>query len=159
MTLLDAKQYDFSRDRRRRNLIVVAMVAAIVLAWAVYHYRDYPQRHAVDRFFAAIQKQDYESAYSVWFNDPGWRQHPGNYSNYPYGDFYRDWGPGGEWGLVKTFAVDCSVAPSNSNGIIVQVTVNGRAEHAYLWVDKQNKTLSLAPTEIQCGNWFGWLTE
>jgi hypothetical protein len=159
MTLLDAKQYDFRRDSRRRNVIIIAVLAVIVLCWAAYHCRDYPQRHAVGKFFAAIQKQDYESAYAVWFNDPDWRQHPGKYSNYAYSEFYQDWGPGGEWGLVKKFSVDCSLGPGNSNGVIVQTTVNGRAEPAYLWVDKQDKTIHPSPSEIQCGNWFGWLTE
>jgi hypothetical protein len=43
--------------------------------------------------------------------------------------------------------------------VIVQVTVNQRAEHAYVWVEKSNRTLSFSPTEIQCGNWLAFLTE
>ena len=159
MTLLDAKQYDPTRDRRRRNLVIIGIVLVVILAWAAYHYRNYPQRHAVNQFFAAIQAQNFEAAYGIYLNDPDWRQHPQKYSNYPYNEFYQDWGPGGEWGLVKSFSVDCSLVPSNSNGVIVEVTVNDRAEHAYLWVDKQDKALHPSPTEIQCGNWFGWLTE
>jgi hypothetical protein len=159
MTLLDARQYDPGRDRRRRRLIVVIVSAALIGALVSYHFRDYPERATVQKFFAALQKQDYESAYSVWFKDPNWKQHPSNYRNYPFNDFYRDWGPGGEWGLVKSFHVDCSLSPGGGSGVIVQVTVNQRADHAYVWVQKSDKTLSFSPNDIECGNWWTWLTE
>jgi len=37
--------------------------------------------------------------------------------------------------------------------------VNGRAQHAYLWVKKADNSLSFSPSEVQCGNWFGWILE
>jgi hypothetical protein len=157
MTLMDANEYDASRDRKRRLLILSIVIAVIVLAWAAYHLRNYSQRHAADKFFAAIQKQDYESAYGIWQNDPGWKQHQDKYQTYSYADFFRDWGPGGEWGLVKNYSIDCSFA--TTSGVIVQATVNQRAQHPYLWISKKDNTLSFSPTEIQCGNWFAWLTE
>jgi len=154
---MDARQYDPTRDRRRRNWMIGSVVFLLILAWVVYHYRDYSERHAVDKFFAAIQKQDYESAYAIWFNDPSWKQHPTKYAQYSFNEFYRDWGPGGEWGLVKTYSVDCSVSPGS--GVIVEVTVNNRSERAYVWIEKAGKVFSFSPNEVQCGNWFGWLTE
>ncbi len=158
MTLLDAKQYDDRPSRRRRRIIIVSVIVILLAAWLVYHFRHYPERASVNKFFAALQKQDYDSAYGIWFHDPDYRSHPQKYSNYQFNDFYRDWGPGGEWGLIKNYAVDCSLAPGSS-GVIVQVTVNGRADHPYVWVDKADKTLSFSPNEIQCGNWWAWLTE
>jgi hypothetical protein len=157
MALMDAQQYDEARERRRRNLIILAIVVAVLLAWVAYHMRNYPQRHAVAQFFGDLQKKDYEGAYGTWFQDPDWKQHPQKYSNYTYNDFYRDWGPGGEWGLINSYKVDCSLG--SGSGVIVQSTVNNRAEHSYLWVSKSDKTLSFSPTEIQCGNWFAWLLE
>ncbi len=159
MTLLDAKQYDAAPARRRRTIIIISVVLIVIAAWVVYHFRNYPERTAVTRFFAALQKQDYETAYGVWFNDPNWRQHPQKYPNYAFNDFYRDWGPGGEWGLVKSHAIDCSLSPGGGSGVIVEVTVNDRAEHPYVWVQKSDKTLSFSPSEIQCGNWWAWLVE
>jgi len=159
MTLLDAQQYDATRDRRRRQRVIVAGIAVILVSWVAFHMRDYPQRAAVDKFFTYLQKQDFESAYGVWFNDAGWRQHQSKYSNYTYNDFYRDWGPGGEWGLVKSHGVDCSLSPGGGSGVIVQVTVNGRSQHPYVWVQKSDRTLSFSPNEIECGNWWAWLTE
>jgi len=159
MTLLDAQQYDPARDRRRRVWITTGIILLLILAWVAYHFRDYPERHAVSTFFAALQKQDFESAYGVWFHDPGWKMHPAKYSAYPFNDFNRDWGAGGEWGLVKSYAVDCSLSPGGGSGVIVQVTVNGRTEHPYVWVEKSTRTLSFSPNEIQCGNWWAWVVE
>ena len=156
---MDARQYDPTRDRKRRNIIIAVVIVILVLAWIAYHFRNYPERGVAGKFFVTLQKQDYSGAYAIWFNDPEWKQHPSKYSAYTYNDFYRDWGPGGEWGLVKSSKVDCSLSPGSGQGVIVQVTVNQRAEHAYVWVEKADKTLSFSPSEIECGNWWSWLVE
>ena len=158
MTLLDAQKYDEARDRRRRTIIIVSVIVILILAWVGYHLRNYPERLAVHKFFGALQHQSYEVAYGIWFHDQNWRQHPAQYSSYAYNDFYRDWGPGGEWGVIKSYDVDCSLSPGGS-GVIVQVTVNQRTTHAYVWVQKSDKTLSFSPNEIECGNWWSWITE
>jgi hypothetical protein len=157
MTLLDAEQYDEVRARRRRNLIIALIIAALILAWVGYHLRDFPERHRADKFFDTLEHQDFETAYAIWHQDAAWKTHPGKYAQYGYGDFYQDWGPAGEWGPIKSYSIDCSYA--TSSGVIVQATVNHRAEHAYVWIDKHDKTLHFSPTEIDCGNWWGWLTE
>ena len=154
---MDAQQYDEARDRRRRNLIIGAVFAGLILAWVAYHLRNHPERHAVDKFFAALQQQDIEKAYAIWQEDSEWKQHTDRSSKYGFGDFSRDWGPAGDWGKIKSYSVDCSY--SSGSGVIVQTTVNHRTQHAYVWVDKSDKTLHFAPTEIDCGNWWGWLTE
>ena len=157
MTLLDAQQFDEARARRRRNFIIVGIIVALILAWVVYHLRDYPERRAADTFLSALQRNDIEGAYGLWWRDPDWKQHASKYSQYSYGDFNQDWGPAGEWGIIKSHQVDCSY--SSGSGVIVQATVNHRAEHTYIWVDKHDKTLHFSPNEIDCGNWWGWLTE
>jgi hypothetical protein len=157
MTLMDAQQYDEARDRRRRNLIIAAVLATLILAWIGYHLRHYPERLAAAKFFSALQRRDIEGAYRLWLGDSDWKQHPNKYSNYTFGDFNQDWGPSGEWGVIKSFTIDCSY--SSGSGVIVQVTVNQRAEHTYVWVEKSNKTIHFSPNEIECGNWWGWLTE
>jgi hypothetical protein len=157
MTLLDAKQYDFAGARRRRNGLIVVGLLAILLAWFLYHERNHSERKAVRVFFGALESRNYEQAYSVWQRDPDWKQHPQKFPNYPYNDFYTDWGPGGQWGLVKSYQVACSL--STGSGVIVQAVVNERSERSNIWVDKSNKSLSFPPSEIQCGNWWAWLTE
>src|SRR5258708_29642970 len=157
MTLMDAKQYDEARDRRRRKVTIAAVFAGLVLAWLVYHCRNYPERQAVNKLFTALQQQKLEDAFALWFKDPQWKQHADKYSKYGYGDFQQDWGPAGEWGIIKSYSVDCSY--STGSGVIVQMTINHRTEHAYVWVDKSDKTIHFSPNEIDCGNWWGWVSE
>src|ERR1700756_2880510 len=107
MTLMDAKEYDDSRDRRRRKLILVTIVAALILAWVGYHFRNYSERHTVDKFFNALQQQKLEDAFAIWFQDPQWKQHTEKYAKYGYGEFQQDWGPSGEWGIIKSYSVNC----------------------------------------------------
>jgi hypothetical protein len=157
MTLMDAQRYDEARARRRRNTIIVVIIAVLVLAWVTYHLRDYPERHTADKFFAALQSGNVEGAYAIWLQDSDWKQHPQKYPKYTFGDFSEDWGPAGDWGIIKSHNVDCSYA--TASGVIVQVTVNGLSKHSYVWVEKSDETLHDSPTEVDCGNWFGWLTE
>ncbi|HET7208287.1 MAG TPA: hypothetical protein VFI95_17050 [Terriglobales bacterium] len=152
MTLLDAKSPDFVRERRRRIIISSVIVAVLILGALVWEFRYWPQEKVVDNFLSALQKQDYERAYGIWMNDPAWKQHANKYANYPYSDFYRDWGPGGEWGLIKTHDVDCALGTKEGTGVIVAATVNGRTEHPFFFVNKADKTLSFSPAEIRCGS-------
>ena len=67
----------------------------------------------------------------------------------------KDWGPGGEWGVIKSYHVDGSAVPKGGNGtkfdvspsgIVVVVTVNERvADKAHIWVEKSDKTLGFSP--------------
>jgi hypothetical protein len=147
MTLLDAPIYDPAKARRRTITIAVVIVAVIVLAALSWMYRNWPEEHAVDKFFAALQNKAYEDAYGLYFNDSGWRQHQQKYSQYTYADFYRDWGPGGEWGLVKSHRIYGSVNTKNfgGGGVVVEVIVNERSEHARMFVQKSDKTLTVYP--------------
>jgi hypothetical protein len=147
MTLLDAKEYNPARERRRRIWIISIIVAVLFVLGLAWTYRYWPEEHIVDRFFDALQQHNYEAAYGIWNHDPDWRQHPDKYKEYPFNDFYRDWGPGGEWGLVKSHKIYGAGTPSggSSSGVIVEVVVNGRSEHARIWVQKSDKTLGFSP--------------
>ena len=101
MTLLDAQPYDPAKGRRRKIQILTAVAAILIFVALAWVYRNWPEEHAVDKFFTALQQQQYETAYGIYFNDPGWLQHREKYSQYTYADFYRDWGPGGEWGSLN----------------------------------------------------------
>lgn len=146
MTLLDAQKFDEAAARRRRNRIisaVVLLVAAIGVAWI---FRYYPEERIVGKFFDALQNRQYETAYGIWMHDPQWQQHPQNYAQYPYSEFYTDWGPGGEWGVVKSHKIYAAGTPKGGgSGVIVEVIVNDRTEHARVWVQKSDKTLTFSP--------------
>lgn len=153
MTLLDAKEFDEQKARTRRTRIILIVVVVVILGALLWWFRYWPQEHIVGRFFEAVQKQDYKTAYGIWQHDAEWEKHPGQYPKYQFGDFYRDWGPGGEWGLVKTYKVygasKCpSIAGTPVSGVVVDVIVNDRTEHAQLWVQNSDRTLSYPPCEL-----------
>lgn len=149
MTLLDAKEYDPARDRKRKKRIISSIIIFLIVLALAWWFRYWPEEHLVGKFFDSLQRQDYKTAYGIWMHDPQWQQHLDRYSKYPFNEFYRDWGPGGEWGVIKTQKVyGASTCPGGGTGVVVDVVVNDRAEHAQVWVEKSNKTLSFPPCEL-----------
>src|ERR1700736_6005979 len=140
MTLLDAKEYDPGRERKKKVRIISAILFLLVAGCFIWWFRYFPEERVADHFFEALQRQDYESAYGIWMHDPQWRQHTDRYPKYPYNEFYRDWGPGGEWGVVKSYKIYASgTPPHGGSGVIVEMIVNDRAERARVWVEKSDK--------------------
>ena len=149
MTLLDAQEYDVEKSRKRRKRIISVIAILLVLFALGWWFRYWPEERIVGHFFDALQKQDFKTAYGIWMHDPQWQQHPDEHPKYPFNEFYRDWGPGGEWGLVKTQKVyGASTCPGGGSGIVVDVIVNDRAEHAQVWVEKSDHTLSYPPCQL-----------
>lgn len=147
MTLLDAQPYDPAKARRRKIRIAASIVVVVVLATLAWMYRNWPEERCVNKFFAALEHQNYEAAYGIYFNDPTWLQHRQKYSQYTYADFYRDWGPGGEWGLIKSYRIygSANTKGFGRGGVVVEVVVNERSEHARMFVQKSDKTLTVYP--------------
>jgi len=146
MTLLDAKEYDPEKERRKKVRIISAIAFLLLAALVLWWFRYWPEERVAEHFFDALQKQDYESGYGIWMHDPQWRQHPDHYKKYPFNEFYTDWGPGGQWGLVKSYKIYAAgTPPGGGSGVIVDMIVNDRAEHARVWVEKSDKTMSFSP--------------
>jgi hypothetical protein len=144
-TIFEAKPYDPVKERRRRLLIIGIITVLLVGVFLAWWFRYLPYERRVDRFFDALQQKQYETAYGIWMNDPNWKQHPQNFKQYPFGEFYIDWGPGGEWGLINSHHVDGAAAPSHGSGVVVVTTVNERSEKARIWVEKSDKTMHFSP--------------
>jgi hypothetical protein len=150
MTLLDPKEYHPEKEGRKRARIISAIVFVLILALVGWTNRFWLEKHAADQFFSALQKQDFEAAYGVYFHDPEWKQHPQNYRRYPFNEFKQDWGQGGEWGVVKTYKIyGESNCPGGGSGVVVDVIVNDRTKHAQLYVDKSDKTISSPPCDLE----------
>ena len=146
MSLLNAPEYDPRPERRRALLLLCFVVLVGVLATVAYSYRNWPEERVVSRFMAALEQRDYETAYGIWLADPEWKQHRERHSSYPYEAFYRDWGPGGEWGLIRNFRIEGSSSPPGGSGVVVEVTVNERVgTKARIWVEKKDKSLTFSP--------------
>lgn len=154
MTLFEAQPYDAAKARRRRNKILLVVAIVIVVGVVLWMNRFWQEEHVVSQFFQALQQQKFEQAYGVWMHDPDWKQHPQRFTRYSYNDFLQDWGPSGEWGVIKTFHVDGAAVPhgysgspfATASGVVVVVTVNDRvADKAHIWVQKDDKTLGFSP--------------
>jgi hypothetical protein len=146
MTLLDAPEFDEARARLRRIKIIVGVVLIIVLSALAWNFRYWSEERAVSHFLDALQRQDYEAAYGIWMHDPDWKHHQQKYARYPYNEFYTDWGPGGEWGIIKSHKFYASGTPKGGgSGVIVEEIINDRAEHVRVWVEKSDKTLTFSP--------------
>jgi hypothetical protein len=155
MTLLDAQEYDAAKARKRTIRIVTTIATVLIVAGFLWWNRYWPEERVAGHFFTALQNQDYKSAYGIWMHDPEWQQHPQEHPKYPFNEFYQDWGPGGQWGLIKTQKIyGSSPCPTRSGdngggtGVVVDVVVNDRTEHAQIWVEKADKTLSYPPCEL-----------
>lgn len=144
-TLFQSPPYDPARERRRKRVAIIVVIAAILAVLIFFRFRNWPYEHEVRNFFQALEQQNYEKAYGIWMHDPNWKQHAGKYKNYSLSEFERDWGPSGEWGVIKEFRIDGAVRPPKGSGVIVQVTVNNRADKARIWVEKKDKTLTFSP--------------
>ena len=150
MTLLDAKEYQPEKERKRTARIISAVVLILLLVFAAWWNRFWPEQRIADKFFSALQKQDFEAAYGIYYRDPEWKTHPQNHAQYPFSEFWRDWGPGGQWGVVKTFKIyGASNCPGGGSGVVVDLIVNDRAQHAQLYVDKSDKTISTPPCDLE----------
>lgn len=144
-TIFTAPDYNPQRERRKKVIVVAAAAAILIVGVFAYLYRNWPEERVVNHFFSALVNKDFEKAYGIWLHDPDWKSHPQQYAQYPYKDFYRDWGPGGEWGIIRSFHVDGSANPKAGSGVVVVVTVNDRKEQARIWVEKKDKTLTFSP--------------
>ena len=116
MALMDARPVDEQAERRRRLITASAISAIFLLGFFAWELRFWPEERIADKFFSRLQAQDFEGAYGVWMADPGWKQHPEKYARYPFGQFYLDWGPSGEWGTIHSHKVAEASNPLRGRG-------------------------------------------
>jgi hypothetical protein len=151
MTIFQAEAYDPRKARRRNIIILTAVVVVIVLAALAFLYRNWPEERVAAKFFTALQNKDYKAAYGYWIADPGWEEKP-PLQRYPFSEFYNQWGPGGDWGVIRSFHVDGSAVPKDSsgssNGVVVFVTVNDRKQQVSLFVDRKDHSITDSPFQV-----------
>jgi hypothetical protein len=162
MTLLNAPEYDGSRERRNRNLLVgagVLVLLAIVIglggfmAGHGWFFSNLPAEHKVSSFFSALEAKDYEKAYVIYTNEPDWQQHPDKHADYPLKRFTEDWTTESPvHGPILSHHVDISKTDGTGafgSGVIVAVRVNG--DHKiFMWYQRSDGTLTEpAPHELE----------
>jgi hypothetical protein len=158
MTLLDAPAYDVRRAKRNRNIVItiVTVIVAVglfgVLGFVSGHgwfFRTVPAEHRVNKFFAALESSDYKKAFTIWTNDPNWEQHPDQYKPYDFNQFYKDWGPSGDYGTIKSHHI--AISKAVGNGVVMGVDINGGKTPIFLRVDDKSKQVGFSPVELYVG--------
>ena len=149
MTLLDAPSYDAARAKRRRNVIIGAIVGLLVLGILVFVFWNVPAEHRMNRFFAAVEARDYPRAFGIWNNDPDWQQHTEKYAStgYPYGRFVNDWSESGEYGKITSHKILYATS-SLGNSTLMAIEVNGRKTPLTLGVEKKTHAFSFTPFDL-----------
>jgi hypothetical protein len=157
MTLMDAAIYDRTLTKRRRNLVISALVFCAVAGIVFVLCRNLPAERRVNQFFAAVEAQDFSKAFGIWNNDPNWQEHTQRYATdgYPYGRFVVDWGRSGDYGRITSHKVLHSISYGNST--LLAVEINGRKEALALAVTKNTHTMNFPPFNLTpTKDDFGW---
>jgi hypothetical protein len=152
MGLLDAEEYDPRPAKRRRQAAAIVALTALVVFVGWLWLRYWPEKHAVDRFFRAIEAGDLDQAYALYTADANWRQHAGDHQAYNLDRFRLDWGPSGEYGTIRDHHVECVTEPPKkssgpASGVIVVVAINQLSQRRSLWVEKNSKSITISPLE------------
>ena len=158
MTLLNAPEFDEKKETARRNLLIGSGVAVLVLAivafagFAMGHgwfFLNLPAEHKVGTLLAAVEAKDYAKAYGIFYNDPGWQQHPDKYKDYPLARFTEDFSTESDWkGPVTSYHVDFS--KRDDTGVVVATTING-TNNLTLKVQRADGTITFFPFVLTRG--------
>jgi hypothetical protein len=157
MTLMDAPQFNASRERRNRNLGIIGIVVIVLaffgglsfyldMPWQLWHW---PSDHRVNTFLSTIESGNLQQAYGLWNNDPSWQQHAGQYSAYDFTQFQKDWGSASDYGVIKSHQI--IIAKTVGNGTVMGVNINGGKTPLFLRVDHKSKTIGFSPVELYTG--------
>jgi len=147
MTLLDAPRYDARRARIRRNIIIGVLVAIPFIAFFTWYSWNWPEEYHVNKFFHALEAKDYPRAFGIWNNDPDWQQHPDKYKTYPLKTFMSDWGPSGDYGVIKSAKI--LVTKEYGSGVVIGVSINNSSKTLFLWVERKAKTIGFSPVDLR----------
>jgi len=157
---MDAPAYDPTHDRMVKASLIAAGVL-IVLAFALgmggyvaghgWFFTNLPTEHKVNRFFLALEAQDYEKAYGIYENDAEWKSHPDKFG-YPLKRFIEDWTTESPVKApITQHHVDISKTDGHGTfgtGVIVAVRVNGDHK-VFMYVNKADGTMTWpAPHEL-----------
>jgi hypothetical protein len=154
MGLMDAQEYD-PRPAQRRWRIIYASASLLFLFllswfWPSGRFRHWHEWSIANKFLAAIEHRDFDSAYGLYNGDSNWKRHAEQYKKYSFSQFTADWGPSGDLGAVSSHEIRCAIEPSkmgfaSASGVAVVAEVNGRPDPTLLWIEKKSETITTSP--------------
>jgi hypothetical protein len=157
MGLMDATEYDPRPARRRWMLIGLGVTLLITLVvlwfWPSGRFRHWQEWNIANKFFTALERQDFDSAYALYNADSDWKQHPEKYNQYSQARFTLDWGPAGDYGKIVSHHMVCAIEPpkkgfGSASGVVAVVIVNGHTEPTLLWIEKKSGTITTSPWDM-----------
>lgn len=90
-----------------------------------------------------MEHGDFQRAYAEYINDPDWRVNPPR--EYSYAEFYRDWGPSGDFGAIWAHEIECLIPSTDElgrRGYAVVIRLNHRVGALRaLWVSEAGDTV------------------
>lgn len=165
MTLLDAPSFDAARDRRNTRLLwgglgLLAvlliggwLVSGMPVDWPWRWWTHLRARTTVNRFLRAVEQNQMEKAYGIWFNDPDWQRHPNRDASYAFDRFQQDWSPSSpanEYGAIHSHRI--VAARMSGNVLLMGIRINGlRSNALFLNYDPGSRTLGFSPVELYLG--------
>ncbi len=151
MTLLDAPAYDYARARRLRNVLIGVLSVCILVPVLLVAFWNWPNEHRLNRFLTAIERQDYPQAYGIWNNDPNWQSHPQQFASYPYSRFVADWGPSGDYGVIRSHKILYATSHLG-NVVLIAVEIHGKTTTlATFAISKNDHTIDFSPFDLTPG--------
>ena len=144
---------------------ITGVVFVILLAAGLgFLLRFRGEKQAARHFLETLASGNTERAYCLWKLGDACKNQPTAEilkpgESYSYQDFLEDWGPGGYFGPVKSFAMETAQKPKDASGIIVVVRVSsyqpfpddrdaerhGKTKEVRIWVESSDKSLSFPP--------------
>ena len=147
MTLLDAANY--KPPSKTPRYIFLGALAVFAIAFLIWHQVRYDsEEKVVETFLNAVVAGNLQQAYQLWKPMPG----------YSFHDFQQDWGPGGYFGITKSYRIEDAYGPKNSSSVGVRVSLSSvapfpkndpdakfKTRDVEIWVNAQTHALSFPP--------------
>lgn len=151
MTLLDAPAYDYERARLMRKVLIAAAIVCVLVPVLTITFWNWSAEHRLNRFFTAVEHQDFTQAYGIWNNDPAWQSHAQRYGTYPYNRFLSDWGSASEYGQIRGHKILYATSHLG-NVTLIAVEIHGKTSTmATFSVSKSDHTLDFSPFDLTPG--------
>ena len=139
------------RAQEKESGLFPTIVLIVVLALVGWWNRFWPEKHIAGKFFSALQKQDFETAYGIYYADPALETASAESLAVSVQRIHARLGTQAASGASsRRFQIyGASNCPGGGSGVVVDVIVNDRAQHAQLYVDKTDKTISSPPCDLE----------
>jgi hypothetical protein len=133
--------YGAGEERRWRwikGIIIGGLTFAILGTCTYLYFRTWSQEQVVKRFFASLERQDFQGAYKMWCPS----EDSCKYN--PFDMFEKDWGPGTPYSHGAAAKVDN--VDFCGDGVVFNISYPN-ADPLVLYVNRDTNTIGFAPPD------------